>query len=86
MNPLSVLPALKQLEFLLASGILIKLLYKGYIITTTSFVFWFSSFSRTVLGDVLDHLHCVILSWLHHLSGGLPGFLSLVEVEDVVER
>ena len=75
-NPLSVLPAFKQLVFLLAPEIIIKLIYKGYSITTTL---------RTVLGDVLDHLHCVAISRLLHLSGGLPGFLCLVEVEDVVE-
>ena len=44
-----------------------------------------SSFSWTKLGDIINGLNCVASSRLLHLSGGLPGFLSLVEGEDGVE-
>ena len=50
------------------------------------YVFFIIKALRTDQRDVLDHLHCVALSRLLHLSGGLPGFLCLVEVEDVVEK
>ena len=41
--------------------------------------------SRTVLGDIVDNIHCEPISRHSHLSSWLPGFLCLVEGEDGVE-
>ena len=62
----------------------------GYSITTTLFLgliflLMLSSSSRTELGNIVDHLHCVAISLHSHFSNRLPGFVCLVEVEDGVE-
>ena len=48
------------------------------------FLFMLSSSSRTELGDILSELDCVFISWHGHVPSWIPGFLCLVEGEDVL--